>query len=145
MTGAVYAQNSPGSVIPAKNEAPDVAELSKLSERALMNAASSAIAEIKAGRAYIKELEALTDAQKKLIADQGAQISLLQQIVAAKTEENKALRSALDKTTDALNKSSELIAEQKARTAKLEGRVGFWRKVGAVATIVAVVAVKAAF
>lgn len=118
LTANVFAQNSPASVIPA--DKPNIAELSKITEAALIRGCASAIEEIKAGRAHVASLEKENDALKTTLAAKDQKIELLQSALTARQEEAALLRSSLDEFKKAIEEMKRANELQAQRVAKLE-------------------------
>lgn len=109
-----------------------------------MQGCASAIEEIKAGRAYIKQLEAVRDNQAAEIVALKEKVSTLETANAARAKESEALRASLDASTKAINEATSALKVSIARNEKLEKQVKFWRKagIGGVLTSAALIALK---
>ena len=107
LIGKSFAQNSQPSASSANK--PNIGEVSKISEAALIRGCAIAVERIKAGDAYIPNLEKLNNTQAKTIAAQADKIEILQQSISLKEKESQALREALALKDSALAEYKSLL------------------------------------
>lgn len=128
-TGETFAQALPA--LGSNANKPDIEEVSKISEAALIRGCALAVERIKAGEAYIVSLEKLNDTQSKTIAAQTEKISLLEQSLALKEKESQALREALALKDAALTEYKGLLdlskkeVEREKKIGNQKGKAGF--------------------
>jgi hypothetical protein len=115
---------------------PDIAEVSQITEAALIRGCALAVERIKAGEAYVVNLEKENALQAKTITIQAEKNALLEQSLSMREKENQALRDALALKESALTEYKGLLdlskkeVEHQKKVGNRKGKLGFFAGFG---------------